>query len=161
MMASAVLLHEGGHLLAFFLLGEPAPTARAVLLGISLDPRRPLSYRRLLLTAAAGPFLNLLVAIPLLTVGKSSPALLALGIVNAFSALVNLLPIGRCDGGRILFCLSALLFPLGIAERISRAVGLLFFFLLAFSLLYLLLGKGGAGAMILILPLLFRAAEQP
>ncbi len=158
--ASAVLLHEGGHLIALALLGEPAPLPRAVLLGISLDMRRPLSYRRELLAAAAGPLANLLLALPLLAFSGGHTALSALGTVHALTAAINLLPIGRCDGARILFCGLAQLLPLRIAERISLAIGLVSFLFLLFLLLFLLLGTGGAGALILILPLLFRASGK-
>ena len=161
LLTSAVLLHEGGHLAALALLGEPAPTPRAVLLGLTLTVGRPLSYRRELLVAAAGPLANLLLALPLLTLGREEVALCALGAVHALTGIVNLLPLGRCDGARILFCGAALLVPLSAAERISRAAGHIALLFLLFSLLYLLLGNGGAGALILILPLLFRAHGTP
>ncbi len=161
MLLSAVLLHEGGHLAALWLLGEPPPAPHAVLLGLTLTMRRPLSYRHELFAAAAGPLFNLLFALPLLTLFKENTALCALGVIHALCGLLNLLPLGRHDGARVLFCTAALLFPLGIAEKVRSGVGISTFLFLLFSLLFLLLKEGGAGALILILPLLFRAAGTP
>ena len=159
-LASATLLHEGGHLLAFLLLGEPPPRPSAVLAGMTLSPARPLPYRHELIIAAAGPLSNLLFALPLLSLGTGT-ATLTLGGVHLLTALVNLLPLWGCDGSRILFSLLALLLPLRIAEGIASALSLFAFFLLLFSLLFLLLLEGGGGVLLLLLSLLTRAKSDP
>ena len=155
-LASAILLHEGGHLLAFFLLGEPPPRPSAVLTGMTLSPTRPLPYRHELVIAAAGPLLNLLVALPLLSFGTGA-ATLTLGAVHLLTALANLLPLGGSDGSRIARSLLALLLPLRLAEGVASALSLFSFFLLLFFLLFLLLFEGGGGVLLLLLSLLTRA----
>lgn len=155
-LLSAVLLHEGGHLLAFFLLGEPPPRPTAVLAGLTLSPTRTLPYRHELLIAAAGPLSNLLFALPLLLFG-SGAGLLLLGWVHLLTALVNLLPLPGCDGGRTLFSLLALFLPLRIAEAVFSLLSLAVFFLLLFSFLFLLLFEGGGGVLLLLISLLSRA----
>ena len=159
-LLSAVLLHEGGHLLAFYLLAEPAPRPSAVLAGLTLSPTRPLAYRHELPIAAAGPFSNLLFALPLLLFGTGTGVLL-LGWVHLLTALVNLLPLPGCDGGRILFSLLALLLPLRIAETVASLLSLAIFFLLLFFFLFLLLFEGGGGVLLLLLSLLARARSSP
>ena len=157
MLASAVLLHEGGHLFAFALLGEPPPRLSAVALGLLLDPRRPLSYRQEAVITLFGPLFNLLLALPLLHLPQASPSLRALGVVHLFSALANLIPIGGNDGDLLLFDLSALLFPLSVAEAIRRGARLLSTLLLLFFALRLLLFPGGGAALFLLSSLFFRA----
>ncbi len=157
MLASAVLLHEGGHVFAFALLGEPSPGLSAVALGLTLDPRRPLPYRREAIIALFGPLFNLLLALPLLLWHGAAPSLRALGAVHFFSALANLAPLGGNDGDLLLFDLSALLFPLHVAEAIRRTARLLTALLLLFFALRLLLFPGGGAALFLLSSLLFRA----
>ncbi len=157
MLASAVLLHEGGHLFAFALLGEGVPRLSAVALGLTLDPRHPLSYRHEAIIALAGPLFNLLLALPLLLADPLPPPLKALGAVHLFSALMNLVPLGGNDGDLVLFDTAALLFPLPIAEAIRRAARLTASLLLLFFALRLLLFPGGFAALFLLASLLFRA----
>lgn len=157
MLASAILLHEGGHLFAFSLLGEPPPGLSAVALGLTLDPRRPLPYRREAVIALCGPLFNLLAALPLLLVHDLPPPLRALGAIHLFSALSNLVPLKGTDGDLLLFDLSALLCPLAVADRIRVIARLSASVLLLFFALRLLLFPGGGAALFLLASLLFRA----
>lgn len=157
MLASAVLLHEGGHLFGFYATGEPCPRLAAVPMGLSLLPRRPLPYRHELLIAAAGPLANLLAALLLFSL-RSSVALLP-GIVHAMTAAANLIPLGQNDGARALFSLLAILFPLKAAEGAAHIIGAVSFFLLLFSMLFLLLHQGGGGILLLLITLLLRATR--
>lgn len=157
MLASAVLLHEGGHLFGFCLLGEPMPQPLAVLAGLTLTPRVPLSYRRELLIALLGPLANLAVAIPLLTVGGATSPTAMLGAVHLFTALSNLLPLPGTDGDRALFDLLALSLPLGAAEGVRHGVRLFAFLFLLFLGLWLLLSPGGGAAILLLSMLILRA----
>ena len=160
MLASAVLLHEGGHLFAFLLLGEPMPRPLAVLAGLTLTPRVPLSYRHELSIALAGPLFNLAAGALLLTAAEATGPAAMLGTVHIFTALSNLWPLPGTDGDRALFDVMALLFPLDIAERGQRAVRALAFLLLLFLALWLLLSPGG-GAALLLLSMLFLRACPP
>lgn len=97
-MMLAVLLHEMGHLCAFLLLREPLPHLRIGRLGFLMHACRPLSYKRQVAVAFAGPFVNLLCfALALVTGAMGAGAYLHL-----FLALGNLLPIEALDGGRML-----------------------------------------------------------
>ena len=152
-LLSAILLHEGGHLAAFALTGEPCPRLFAV-------PPRPLPYRKELWIALAGPLANLALALPTLFVSEASLPLAALAAVHLFTALCNLLPIGGSDGARALFAVLALTLPLGAAERIFALLSRLSLAVLAFALFYLLLSPGGGGALLLLLSLVARAATR-
>ena len=156
MLASAMLLHEGGHLLGFFLTKEPCPTLSAVAAGLLLDPRRPISYKRELVILLLGPLANLLLAVPLLLLSRNSGAL-TLAAVHLFSALCNLFPLRGNDGGRALLDILSLLLLPDTAERIASAVFLLSFFLLVFIFLFFLLSEGGWGVILLLVALLARA----
>ncbi len=157
MLASAIALHEGGHLFAFALLGEPPPRLSAVALGLTLDPRRPPGYGREAAIALCGPLFNLLLAFPLLFCEATGPALRALGAVHLFSALANLIPLKGTDGDLFLFDMSALLLPLPVAEAIRRGARLTSTLLLLFFALRLLLFPGGGAALLLLSSLLYRA----
>ena len=154
MLTSSVLLHEGGHLLAFWATGEPPPSLGATLGGLTFAPRRPLSYRQEIAIALAGPLANLSLALPLLSVGGVAAAV---GCVHLLTGLLNLLPLGRSDGARALSDLLFLLLPPDTAERLARGVSHATFFLLLFPLLYLLLYEGGGNILLLLLSLLARA----
>lgn len=146
---AAVILHEVGHLFAFFLLGEPPPSLSGRAGGLLLSPRgEMLSYRRELLVASAGPLFNLLAAvalIPALQGGAQREASFCFFALNLLSALFNLLPIAGFDGGRVLFCLSSILLPPRAArvfcDLLSGASVLLFYF----SALFLFLFTNDAG----------------
>lgn len=159
-LLSAILLHEGGHLAAFALTGEPCPRLFAVLFGLTFEPVRPLPYRKELWIALAGPLANLALALPTLFVSEASLPLAALAAVHLFTALCNLLPIGGSDGARALFAVLALTLPLGAAERIFALLSRLSLAVLAFALFYLLLSPGGGGALLLLLSLVARAATR-
>lgn len=157
MLASAVLWHEGGHLLGFFLTGEPRPALSAVAAGLLLDPARPIAYRRELVILLLGPLANLLVAVPLLILARSA-GMLTLGALHLFSALCNIFPLRQNDGGRALYDAVALLFTPDTAERtaaLASAAALLFAVLL-FS--FFLLSPGGGGVVLLLVAMLARAA---
>ena len=152
MIASAVLLHEGGHVAALLFFGRGATRLRGEATGFRLLPRTMLPYHQELLAALAGPAANLLFF--LFTAGVSSFPMTVLRGVHLFYGLSNLLPLGTTDGGRALFDLLALCLPLPAAEKISRGVTFSLGGILFFSLLFLLLDGGGAYALLLLLTLL-------
>lgn len=156
MLASAVLLHEGGHLLGFFLLREPCPSLSAVAAGLLLDPKRPIGYRREILILLLGPLCNLLLAIPLLLSGAAGGAT-TLAAVHLFSALCNLFPLRQNDGGRALYDTVALFSSPDTAESVSSLISLIFLLLLTLLFLFFLLSPGGSGVILLLIALLSRA----
>ncbi len=99
--ALACACHEAGHCAAAVALGGGVRALRLTAVGaeLELDPCRPLSYGRELLTALAGPCVNLLLAWSAARTGR----FLFAGMNLCFGAL-NLLPIRPLDGGRALAC---------------------------------------------------------
>ena len=156
MLASAILLHEGGHLFGFFLVKEPCPTLSAVAAGLLLTPQRPISYKREIVILLSGPLANLMLALPLLYCGRAT----TVAAVHLFSALCNLFPLRTNDGGRAMADLCGLLLPPGTAERTASLISLTALFLLLLLLLFLLLSPGGGGVILLLVTLLARAAQS-
>lgn len=156
LVVSCVLWHEAGHLLAFFALREPPPKFDAVLLGMTLSPQRPMSYGHTLTVALAGPLASLSAAALLFLLFPNSFGALSLSLVHLLLGIVNLVPMGKSDGGVAAEALLLLLLPLPLAERIRSALSFFAFFALLFLLLFLLLRGGGTGALILLLSLLAR-----
>ena len=154
MLASAILLHEGGHLFGFFLTKEPCPTLSAVAAGLSLNPARPISYKREIVILLAGPLANLMLALPLLFCGRAT----TVATVHLFSALCNLFPLRTNDGGRAIADLLGLLLPPDTAARAAALLSLIALLSLLLLLLFLLLSPGGGGVILLLIALLSRAA---
>ncbi len=146
---AAVILHEVGHLFAFFLLGLPSPSFSGRAGGLLLSPRgKMLSYRCELLVAAAGPLFNLFAAVSLIPALQGSgthEASFCFFALNLLSAFFNLLPIAGFDGGRVLFCLASMHLPsreVRIFCDLVSGISVLFFY---FSSLFLFLFSKNAG----------------
>ena len=102
----ASVLHETGHVLAYWCLRRELPALSLSPCGIALRWQSGIGEtpRRHLLVAAAGPAVNLLLcagALTLMQVQASYWGYTFAG-VNLCTGLFNLLPLGGLDGARIL-----------------------------------------------------------
>lgn len=120
----AALLHELAHYVVLRLCG--VRTARFTLTGLGASLYVPelhrLSYGAELLSAAAGPLMNLLLWVLLSLTGREELTLFA-GAQMVLGVL-NLLPVRPMDGGRILWLATAYLTEPYTADRVAAAVGL-------------------------------------
>ena len=120
----AALLHELAHYAVLRLCGVRA--ARFTLTGLGASLYVPelhrLSYGAELLSAAAGPLMNLLLWVLLSLTGREALTLFA-GAQMVLGVL-NLLPVRPMDGGRILWLATAYLTEPYTADRVAAAVGL-------------------------------------
>lgn len=120
----AALLHELAHYAVLRLCG--VRTARFTLTGLGASLYVPelhrLSYGAELLSAAAGPLINLLLWVLLSLTGREELTLFA-GAQMVLGVL-NLLPVRPMDGGRILWLATAYLTEPYTADRVAAAVGL-------------------------------------
>lgn len=120
MLVSAVLIHEGGHLLAARLLGAPLRTLSCGIQGFSLlFDFSTLSYGRegvVLLSGSVAGLLSAGVAVLLF------PSLSYFAAVSAVLSFVNLLPVRGLDGGEALFCFLCLRMEEGDAYRAAGVV---------------------------------------
>lgn len=120
----AALLHELAHYAVLRLCG--VRTARFTLTGLGaslyVPELRRLSYGAELLSAAAGPLMNLLLWVLLSLTGREELTLFA-GAQMVLGVL-NLLPVRPMDGGRILWLATAYLTEPYTADRVAAAVGL-------------------------------------
>ena len=134
----AVVLHECGHLFAFWLLGEKRPRLSFHALGFTLTPRRMLSYRHEAAVSLCGPLVNLLTALCSLPFSSLS-FFSALSAISFLLAFVHLLPIIPLDGGRICFALSHARFGesgVRFAAALSRITLCIALFFFLYFLLY-------------------------
>ena len=120
----AALLHELAHYAVLYLCG--VRTARFTLTGLGASLYVPelhrLSYGAELLSAAAGPLMNLLLWVLLSLTGREELTLFA-GAQMVLGVL-NLLPVRPMDGGRILWLATAYLTEPYTTDRVAAAVGL-------------------------------------
>lgn len=101
----ACLLHELGHYGAIRLLGGDIKYIRLTAIGAEMTLSKPLNYWREGAAALAGPGVNLTLAAIFCTWEWGS---LFSGL-NLALGCFNLLPVGRLDGGRAMYCTLALL----------------------------------------------------
>lgn len=105
MALAACGAHELGHLAAVRLLGGDVKQINLTVVGAELVLDRALGYWQEGASALAGPGANLLLALTCCNLEGWR----AFAGLNLALALFNLLPAGRLDGGRALYCTLALL----------------------------------------------------
>lgn len=127
-MVIFIFIHELTHLFMFYIFKSPIREIILNPFGISAvySYNMRLSLWKELFAYLAPPILNLALALIIKKAFPPSfPCRLAV-MINFVLGAFNLLPIGELDGGRALLCLLEMYFPLDLAERISRAVSILF-----------------------------------
>lgn len=95
----AVVTHEIGHIIALFVLGHGGGIPLPRMPGFSIKVRATLSYKEDIAVAAAGPLANLIAVVILLPMRRIAEPLI---LINALTAISNLLPVRGYDGYRIL-----------------------------------------------------------
>lgn len=143
--AAACLLHELGHYAAIRLLGGDIKLIRLTAVGAEMVLSGPLDYWREGAAALSGPLVNLLLASFFCRV--EGGALFA-GL-NLALGCFNLLPVGRLDGGRLIFCALSLAAGPGTAEKIRGWLDRLLTALLLAAGLWLA-GAGGSVTLLLV-----------
>lgn len=113
--------HELGHFCALRLLGGEVTRLRLTVVGAELTLGRSMGYWQEGLAALAGPGINLLLAVILC--GHEQWRMFA-GL-NLMLGCFNLMPIGRLDGGRALYCTLAMVTGADAARMIGRGLDLL------------------------------------
>ena len=113
---SAAAVHELGHLLALRLRRHPVSSVTLSFSGAVMKTGL-LSYRDVLLAAAAGPLTSL-------AAGFFLPLWPEFGLYSVILGLFNLLPLPGLDGGRMVRSAVMLLFPPESAGRICRFLGI-------------------------------------
>lgn len=139
LLASA--LHEISHILAAKICKIPLCELKLGIFGAALRPTISLlSYKKEIFLAIAGPFSNILCALPLIMFVKEANSFCQLFIsASLFLGFLNLLPITDFDGGRILYCLIAYKFSPTSALKTIKILSFLLVFILWTLSIYLLL----------------------
>lgn len=143
----AILLHEGGHILALILCGGKIERVRISPFGITLCTNSIPSYRRELAVALAGPFFGFWAFLLFRNTGGT---LLLFAQINLAFSLFNLLPIEALDGGKTLSALLHLLLSPDTAEKVARGISFFFLLLLWMAAVWLLLIPGGSSSLFLL-----------
>lgn len=107
------MLHESGHLAAMLFFGSVPRKLELGYFGMKIvTGSRLLSPKKEIIIAAAGPAVNVLLA--LLLIGRKDRALMSLAL-----AVFNLMPVPMLDGGRILANLLR-------SEKTVKTIGIIF-----------------------------------
>jgi len=141
MLAAAVCVHEGGHLLAARLLGAKCRTFRIGLTGLILDfDYSRLSYGKECLIQLAGSTVGILSVWIAASLGEG---MVYYCICALCLNIINLLPITGLDGGAVLSVLLHMCMEDRTAVRICRAVSLGTAILVWLGTLWISLRTGG------------------
>ena len=122
-LLSAAILHELGHYWMLRRLRARVTAIHITALGAEMQVRGNLSYGGELLSAAAGPAVNLLLALLLGFGGRLWDVLYLFSGAQLVLGVFNLLPIQPLDGGSILWNLAAWLTEPYTADRVAGVVG--------------------------------------
>jgi len=152
---SAAILHEGGHWAAIRAVNGRIGLLRLSAVGAEMQVEGTLSYMQELLCALAGPTVNLLAAFLAARAGwvLFSGLNLALGVFN-------LLPVSVLDGGRILNCVTQMLFGPYAGSRLGRGMDVLLAGLLLLGGTGLLFFGGSVTLLLVAVWLLSRKKER-
>ena len=148
---SAALLHELGHYAALRLMKGNVK---------QMTVEGQLSYPKEMALAAAGPAVNLLLAVLLSHFGTRWEECYLFGGVHLMLGLFNLLPILPLDGGMLLWNTAAWCIEPYTADRVSAIVGLFAAMLLSGAALWMLLCGGSPFLLIATLGLLRVPLQQ-
>ena len=141
---SAAVIHEAGHCGAVRAVNARIGLLRLSAVGAELQLEGTLSYMQELICVVAGPAANFVAAVLAAKAGQD-----VFAGINLALGLFNLLPISVLDGGRILNCVSTMLFGPEVGGRIGRGVDIL----LALSMLLggvVLIFFGGSVTLLLV-----------
>ena len=169
LLFACVLAHEFGHILTARRFGVPTPDVTLLPIGgvarLERIPEKPIEE---LLIALAGPAVNVVIALVLITFaganlhGQDLAAVESarismvdrLAAVNLFLALFNMIPAFPMDGGRVLRALLAIRLGHVRATEIAASIGQVVAFLLGF------LGLFGNPLLIFIAIFVYLAASS-
>ena len=157
---SAALLHELGHYITLRSMKGSVKQLTITPLGAEMTVEGRLSYPKELALAAAGPAVNLLLAVLLSQLGTRWELCYLFGGVHLVLSMFNLLPILPLDGGMLLWNTVAWCIEPYTADRISAIVGLFATVLLSGAALWMLLRGGSPFLLIATLGLLRVPLQQ-
>ena len=144
----AAFLHECGHFFVAHLLGIPISSLHISILGAQLELRDPLlSYRREWLLCFAGPLFSFAAAAVgglLLLVFPNVPLLCHFVMTSCALGIVNLLPIGCLDGGRMFRAMCRQLLPHRAASIFLESLSFIFLLILWMTSVYMMIRMGNS-----------------
>lgn len=126
---TAAFLHESGHFLVMCIMKNRPEKLVLNAAGVEMSNRDgiKLSFQQEIFAAFAGPAINFLTALLLLTIYNFFPRdyLVFNAGTNICLGIFNLLPIETLDGGRILYFALAIRYDLPKAEKCVHTVSLI------------------------------------
>lgn len=138
-LASAVFLHELGHVIAARLCKIKLRKLKLSVFGASILPNETLfSYRQEIFLCLGGPAMNLITAFILNSLFPFEEAHL-FAVYSYFLAALNLLPVKDFDGGRIFYAILCFILSPNTSELIIKVSSFIIIFALWTLSTYLLI----------------------
>ena len=139
----AAFFHEGGHLLAAYVMKIPMREIRLDMLGARMEVRgRLISYGEEWLLCAAGPLFSLFGAALASLFWRWARFSKRFSCASLLLGLLNFMPIRTFDGGRMLETALSRLWGTTVADKIMGCISFFFLFLLWALAVYFLLRAG-------------------
>lgn len=144
LIIAAIVIHEIGHTVTSFLLGNRFKKLSTQNSGLKLHGNTPyISYKAEAVTALGGPLFNFLSAGACSCFGESGNVFFFTATSFALGIL-NLLPIKEFDGGRITECALSLFCPYSLVSVICDVLSFLSLFFLWSMAVYLMMRGDGS-----------------
>lgn len=160
-LLTAALPHELGHYLVLRHYGGRVAQVRITALGAEMLTAGRLSYGAEWLSTAAGPLVNLLLALLFGLLGRLWDGTYLYAGVNLLLGLFNLLPVAPLDGGSLLWIAAAWCSEPYTADRVTGWAGLITAFaLLGLTAVLIWRFRGGFFLLWTALGLTFAALRQ-
>ncbi len=156
----AIILHELGHLTVAKILKIQIKCLEISILGARIVTQNELSYKDEFMLALGGPFAGFLGFLFTLPISVCNPTpldeafLLPFSLISLCLTLFNLIPLATLDGGRMLFCVLCITFPLNLASKIMSVASFLTLFSFWIFSVYLVL-KASLGLSMLVFCAIF------
>jgi len=120
------VIHEAGHILCLWAMGEKPERIVFSFYGIKLERLPTAFHGRIneIIIFASGPFANLALSLFLILVSAANGTLKTWSLISLITGLFNLIPIRPLDGGNILFSLLCRFMKTEKAEAVCDAVSI-------------------------------------
>ena len=136
---AAIGIHESGHIIAMYALGQRPKEINLKLGALSIKKDASMSFGGEMAIMSAGVACNILVAAIcffLLFCVSQSYSLLLLCLVNFATALINIMPVRGLDGGTLLYLLTSHRFGNKAAEMVTFISSAAFIIIIVLPLAY-------------------------
>ncbi|MBQ2842030.1 MAG: site-2 protease family protein [Clostridia bacterium] len=135
------IIHEAGHIICLFFLGEQPASVELSFYGIKLERKEPsiLTVAEELAVYIAGPAMNFVLSAALFLFGAEQSGIKTAAVISLCIGAFNLIPCRPLDGGNVVFRIISMFADNERAEKISFEISVVILFPMAAAGIIMLL----------------------